>query len=1105
MRDTSAADARTLGLKDLGLAGAYSTGDSALRRFYLPALAASCSYDRMAGYYSSSVLRITSAGLVRFLANAQQHGGRMRLIVGAQLTEDDVAAVREGSLHRDEVIADAARRAPITLDGHVVGDEYLKLLGWMVAEGLLEVKVGIPVDGSGMPMPPQQAQGYFHSKYGILTDALGDRVAFLGSENETAAGWLYNHETFTVAKSWLEQVWAEQGEQIAARFEAHWNGEPDHGWAVLPLREVDDRLLKLVPPDYVPPNHDPIWQALGLTDPDNDDQQPESVTDAGTWQLSEDEIEAAWADLVALAREPKEEPYTAALTAPVGPLPHQARLLHRAVATYPRGYLFADPVGFGKTVEVGLTVRELMLDGRAANALILVPASVLKQWQEELAEKIGLLVPRYDGKQFLDLQDQPVPPPANANPWSAFPIVLASSHLARRRARREEVLAAGPWDIVVVDEAHHARRRGSKPTDTPNSLLALLHDMHRSGSWNTLYLATATPMQMNPHEAWDLIELLDLPGAWGASAGDFLAYYEQLRQATDVRAWPVLQRMLNDYFNDPDAARDTALEQSIKAQLGPVRAKKITSLHSMGMSQETAQNLTPEQHQLMDEWLRQHTPMKDRVFRNTRDTLRAYQAAGIIPEDVTIPERHVEDVFIVLDEWEQVLYDRIEKYIRRYYNAYISNASTQALGFIMTVYRRRLTSSFYAIRRSLERRLEGLEAGLTLGALLADDDRSALEEDALFDVDDEDVRLDLLKGEISELKSFVADLKLITGQDTKATRLIEDLNAALATYSSVVVFTQYTDTMEYVRTRLVTAGYGRVGCYSGRGGELWDGTDWIPVAKEDIKTRFRAGEIDILIGTDSMSEGLNLQTSGRLINYDMPWNLMRAEQRAGRVDRIGATYPDIQVTNYFYAGTVEETVYRGIAEDYGDFTEIIGSAQPVLGSIEQAIERLALEAEESKDAQVEKARDAVEQLKQEIRAANSQVVLLNDLGDLPERHTDTADAIALPEEVVDRGQSVALMERLLANDLAKALFQPVDGAPGVYEYRPPIEPARLSLTGTGHPRTPVDLVRSTPLSPVRVTFDRRIADDDPATEYLTYGHPLLDPLLPDDEGSHEDE
>ncbi len=1080
------------GLNSLGLAGTYSTGDHAIREFYLPALSASCGYDRMAGYYSSSVLRLIAVGMVSFIRNAQQHNGRMRLIVGTQLSAEDVQAVREGMLHRDSAIAEATRRTPLAFDGDEIGDEHFKILGYMIREGLLEVKVGVPLDADGHPLTPEEAKGYFHSKYGLLTDASGDRVAFLGSENETASGWLYNHETFTVAKSWLEQVWEEQGRAIAARFEAHWNNNPDHGWAVLPLEDIDDRLLKMVPQDYAPPAQDPIWKFLEAAEPVLE------PTPAAT-QLDSEASARAWAELQEVAAKPVRDVFEAALTAPASPLPHQSRLLHRAVTTFPRGYLFADPVGFGKTVELGLTIRELLLSGRAKSVLILVPASVLRQWQEELAEKMGLLVPRYENGQFLDLQNEPVVAPANANPWSAFPIVLASSHLARRRARRAELLQAGPWDVVVVDEAHHARRRGSKATDSPNSLLSLLLDMRKAEKWEALYLATATPMQMNPHEAWDLIELLGLPGKWANSAADFMAYFEQLRKEPSDRGWAILERMLDDYFSDPASGRDSELEQRIKAELGAAKAKKITSLNTMGMPAETASNLSPLEAKLMDEWLRRHTPMKDRVFRNTRDTLRTYQAAGIIPAEVTIPERHVNDEFIALDDWEQKLYERIEQYIRRYYNAYITDASTQPLGFIMTVYRRRLTSSFYAIRQSLKRRLDALERGLTLGDLLADDDRAALEEDALFEVDTEAIRLDLLRGEIAELKSFVEDLEAITGEDTKATQLMKDLTNALGGYSSVVVFTQYTDTMDYVRTRLVTAGYLHVGCYSGRGGELWipETKTWQTVTKERIKTLFRNDELDVLIGTDSMSEGLNLQTSGRLINYDMPWNLMRAEQRAGRVDRIGAKYHDIQVTNYFYADTVEEAVYRGIAEDYGDFTELMGSAQPVLGSIEQAIERLAMQAEGTHAQKAERARDAIKHLKDEIASANNQAVLLKDLGDAPGAvgAAATPTALDLPEELTDLSRVTDLKAVLLHNPLLAHRFRSLDDEGLRYSVRTTFEPERMSF-GDLHAGSAQALLSSTGGALVEVTFDRKYAEDHPAVTFLSYGSPVLDTLLP---------
>lgn len=991
----------------------------------------------MAGYYSSSALQVTARGMIPFLHNAVDHDGGMRLVVGTQLSPADIAAVRAGAKARNEAIRDAAQAADITTTGDLVGDQYLQALGWMVREGLLQIKVGIPIDADGNPLEPAQARGYFHSKYGILTDTAGEKVAFIGSENESASGWLYNHETFTVAKSWLPEVWAEQGVGIEARFNNHWNGHPDSGWAVMDLAEVDDRLLKLCPPDYAPPTEDPIWRIL------NPPSEPGQ------------DLEAVREDLIALRDAPTQSRWTAVGTAPASPLPHQARLVERVVETYPRGYLFADEVGLGKTIEAGLVLRELLLSGTAKTMLLLVPATVMRQWQEELSEKIGLDVPRYDKGTFLDRNDEQVDWDGG-NPWAAFPIVLASSHLARRKSRRKEILAAGPWDVVLVDEAHHARRRGSKPTDTPNALLQLLQSMHRERSWKALYLASATPMQMNAHEAWDLIELLDLPGMWGQGATEFISYFKYLRRPPKKRAWTFLCHMLRDYFNDPQASRDEALEARAQAELGFATSRKVTDLHNKSMPPETVDNLTDTEVDLIDQWLRRHTPMKDRVFRNTRETMRAYQAAGILPQEVTVPYRKVTDEFIPLGDDEQELYDRIETYIRRHYNAYKTEQKKQALGFIMTIYRRRLTSSFEAIRRSLTKRLQVLEEGKSLADLLTEDDQYDVEDD-LLDPEELETSTALLQDEIVELRSFLHELGKITGEDTKTSRLTSDLREALRTYDSVVVFTQYTDTLDYVRARVVAAGLHRVGCYSGRGGEVYNrGTKmWDPVTKTDIKELFRTGELTVLLGTDSMSEGLNLQTSGRLINYDMPWNLMRVEQRIGRVDRIGASYPNIEVTNYFYAGTVEQRVYEGIKEDYGDFTDIVGNAQPVLAQVENIIQEHAMTEDNSLGK-------SVQMVLSQAAEAQAAPVQNTDLG---------GPAEMVPPPVLEGEVTLkVLREELISNLLTAGHFQPV-GSNDVYT---------LTLDGQQH----------------RVTFNREIADHaTDGTVLLTYGSAVLDDLF----------
>ncbi|HHE73431.1 MAG TPA: hypothetical protein ENL34_14250, partial [Chloroflexi bacterium] len=135
----------------------------------------------------------------------------------------------------------------------------------------------------------------------------------------------------------------------------------------------------------------------------------------------------------------------------------------------------------------------------------------------------------------------------------------------------------------------------------------------------------------------------------------------------------------------------------------------------------------------------------------------------------------------------------------------------------------------------------------------------------------------------------------------------------------------------------------QVACYSGRGGERWDGVVWVPVTKEEIKNAFREGEeIKILLCTEAASEGINLQTCGVLINYDMPWNPMRVEQRIGRIDRIGQRYERVWIRNYFYADTVEARVYRALARRIDWFQDVVGPLQPILAHVGRTIQTLAM-------------------------------------------------------------------------------------------------------------------------------------------------------------------
>lgn len=672
--------------------------------------------------------------------------------------------------------------------------------------------------------------------------------------------------------------------------------------------------------------------------------------------------------------------------------PHQLRVVRRAVEHFPRGFLFCDEVGLGKTIEAGLALRQLWISGRVRRVLILVPRAVLRQWQEELHEKLALDVVRYEGDRFVGVGGRQVGGHRGAgNPWDRHPLLLASTQLARRRDRRRQILAAEPWDLVIVDEAHHARRRNPEGDGfQPNRLLALLGGAPGDGPTfpgagglaersRCLWLLTATPMQIHPVELRDLLGLLGL----GLESDD-----------------------------------------------GPA-------------------------------------PWREQVFRHTRALLRSYQRRGLLRSSV--PERRPENVWIDLGDEARGIYRRIDAHLARFYRRY--EAERRGLGFVMTVYRRRLTSSFAAIRRSLLRRRERLLAGEadeaeTAGnrSLFAPLEPRTSGRDALDPAHAEELeRLDELVGDVERLRD-----------DPKVERLRRDLRRILEAEDGrdrVIVFTQYADTLDHLREEL--AGEWRIACWSGRGGERREGDRWVEGTKEELKRRFGAGEIDVLLATEAASEGLNLQSCGVLVNFDMPWNPMRVEQRIGRIDRIGQRHDEVRVLNYFYADTVEAEVYRRLADRIGWFQEVVGPLQPILHDVGEAIGALAMERDGRRQHGLD---EAVGKLGARLAEDHDELPEL----EMPEADDPAAEGDAKLRDVPVTPRQVERLfvgSRTLGSELRPVEEDPVEnpGADGVYELRLGRQPGAARR---------------------RVTFRPEVYESHPySTTLLTWGQPLFHRLV----------
>jgi superfamily II DNA/RNA helicase len=286
---------------------------------------------------------------------------------------------------------------------------------------------------------------------------------------------------------------------------------------------------------------------------------------------------------------------------------------------------------------------------------------------------------------------------------------------------------------------------------------------------------------------------------------------------------------------------------------------------------------------------------------------------------------------------ESALYTAVEDFIGDAYRA-ASLEKRSAVGFVMTVYRRRLASSFEALKRTMNGRLMRT-GGIT-------------EEDASQDETSDEV----MSGE--EVANLVAEapenetinererihdlLRRIAqlGTDSKAHRLKVELESCLAEgFDSAIVFTQYTDTMEYLRDYLADEMAGMpVACYSGAGGACRDASGWVPCSKEEIKRRLRDGQVRLLPCTDAAGEGLNLQFAGVLVNYDLLWNPMKVEQRIGRIDRLGQQRPVIRVLSFAYKDTVEQDVFFTVGSRINLFQGIVGRLQPILSRLPRGFE-----------------------------------------------------------------------------------------------------------------------------------------------------------------------
>ncbi|MAU40047.1 MAG: DEAD/DEAH box helicase [Kordiimonas sp.] len=567
--------------------------------------------------------------------------------------------------------------------------------------------------------------------------------------------------------------------------------------------------------------------------------------------------------------------------------PHQVEAaLFAFKSPFSKGAILADEVGLGKTIEAGLLLSQKWTEGKR-RIIIIGPANLRKQWSQEIEEKFFLPTLILEAKNYNKMIKSGV-----RNPFEQKSIIICSFQFAARHA---DELMVTPLDLAVLDEAHRLRNVYRPDNKMGKALKEALINTPK-------VLLTATPLQNSLLELYGLVSIID-----DYAFGDLKSFRSQYTRITG-----------EDQFAE------------LKQRLKPIC----------------------------------HRTLRRQVLEYIKYTNRIPITQEFIPS-----------------EEEQTLYDMVSDYLRRpSLNALPSSQRT-----LMTlIMRKLLASSTFAIAGaldSLSRKLERqIKDDSEIRNNLEEDDGDSdfdieisrdvdgFEEEAEEWIDDEfeaelltDDEIIAIEKEIEDLKAF-RDLAISISENAKGQALLEALKAGIEKASELdaaqkaIIFTESRRTQEYLQNLLTQNGYeGKLVLFNGSNSdpqskaiyEQWvetnKGSDKVSGSRTaDIRAalvdHFRSNNAQIMIATEAAAEGINLQFCSIVVNYDLPWNPQRIEQRIGRCHRYGQLH-DVVVINFLNKNNAaDQRVYELLSEKFHLFSGVFGASDEVLGVVESGVE-----------------------------------------------------------------------------------------------------------------------------------------------------------------------
>lgn len=829
------------------------------------------SYDRIAGYFSSSVLEIAGEAI-------ESISGKVRLICNSQIEKEDceTATAAASALRREwcenkpeKIYASSAPR--------------LKRLYEFMKKEKLEIKV-----------LPNNVFGLIHGKAGVITLADGSKTSFIGSVNETLSAWRLNYE----------MLWEDNSPEA--------------------IKWVQDEF------DY-------FWQhpsAIPMSD--------FVVEDIG--RISEREVID---DITKWKEMP--EPAQAVVESPVyrqelGLWEHQKYFVNMAFKNHQKPYgarfVLADQVGLGKTIQLALSAQLMALWG-SKPVLIIVPKTLIWQWQDEMKTLLDMPSAAFNGREWVDENGIKYPPSNDIRKCPRRVGIISQGIIVNGRDEYLEQLLSMQYECVIVDESHRARRKNLgddkenlKPE--PNNLYDFL--LKISLRTHSMLLATATPVQMYPIEAWDLLNILSQKD--NSVLGSKLSKWRKdpkrtlgLIMGKDnlPTEWLEQCEWLRNPFppSDEDELNFGEIRKRLQMEDDDfiIKPKQIMSMHNSPEGRKVSRILECG-------FIQNHNPFIRHIVRRTRDFLENNNN----PETGEPFLKKIEVELMGENDSEGI---QLPPYLQDAYKCAqefceLLGSRVRGSGFVETLLLRRVGSTMLAGRKTAEKMINW----------------GNIDED-IFEEDDDDLCLsekrtdtqatkktvssvkDITKEERNALALFIKTLDENQDKDPKYALVLELLTKKGFKNKGCIIFSQYFDSAYWVAENLSNDLKGiSIGLYAGgdKSGIVRDGK-YHRHTKEDIKRMVKSREIKILVGTDAASEGLNLQTLSTLINLDLPWNPTRLEQRKGRIQRIGQQSDKVLIYNMRYKDSVEDRVHLMLSKRLQNISHIFGQLPDVLEDV----------------------------------------------------------------------------------------------------------------------------------------------------------------------------